>query len=126
MRAPVKGRVTSGFGSRVHPITGKRSFHNGVDIAVPIGTPVLAPENGRICEVWDHPKGGKCIAMKTTMGTRYGFAHLSQQSRKVGDLVFEGDTIALSGNTGASTGAHVHFTVKKGELWMDPARYFHF
>lgn len=126
MRAPVTGRVTSGFGKRVHPITKKESFHNGVDIAVPVGTEVVAPENGKIVEVWDHAKGGFCIAMRTTMGTRYGFAHLSKRIRKVGDIVFEGEVIALSGNTGASTGPHVHFTVKKNEQWVDPDKYFVF
>jgi len=126
MRAPVKGRITSGFGDRIHPITKKKSFHNGIDIAVPVGTPVLAPENGRITEVWDHLKGGVCLAMVSSSGTRYGFAHLSRRLRKINERVIEGEEIALSGTTGASTGPHLHFTVKKGGQWQDPDKYFIF
>lgn len=126
MRTPLKGRITSRYGSRVHPISGKRVFHNGVDISASVGSGIVAPENGKITEVWDHERGGVCLAMVSTMGTRYGFAHLSKRLRKIGDLVFEGEVIAESGNSGASTGPHLHFTVKKGAHWMDPERYFHF
>jgi len=126
MISPVKGRITGRFGNRIHPVTKTQSFHNGVDIAVAIGTPVLAPETGRVTEVWNHDKGGKCMAMVSQSGIRFGFAHLSEQLKKTGDSVNMGDTIALSGNTGASTGPHVHFTVKKNGSWVDPLKYFNF
>jgi murein DD-endopeptidase MepM/ murein hydrolase activator NlpD len=126
MKAPLRGRISSKFGSRVHPITGKASFHNGVDVAVPIGTDIVAPEAGKVTECWDHPKGGVCMAMMSDTGTRYGFAHLSKRLVNVGDLVKEGQHVAESGNTGGSTGPHLHFTVKKGGTWMDPTRYFNF
>jgi murein DD-endopeptidase MepM/ murein hydrolase activator NlpD len=126
MRPPVKGRISSRFGKRIHPISHKESFHNGVDIAVPVGTDIVAPENGKITEVWDHARGGLCIAMASTTGTRYGFAHLSKRMRKVGDRVFEGEAFAETGNSGSSTGPHVHFTVKKASSWVNPEDYFKF
>lgn len=126
MVSPVKGRITGRFGNRTHPITKIRSFHNGVDIAVPAGTAILAPEDGKVTEVWDHIKGGKSLAMVSSSGYRYGFAHLSKQLKKVGELVSEGETIALSGNTGSSTGPHLHFTVKQNGTLIDPMSIFKF
>jgi len=126
MITPVFGRISSKFGYRIHPITKKRTFHNGVDIAVPEGEPIMAPEKGKITEHWDHPKGGNCIAMVGESGRRYGFAHLSIRRFKIGQSIDEGNCIAMSGNTGASTGPHVHFTVKEGGQWVDPCKYFKF
>lgn len=124
---PMNGRITSRFGPRNHPITGKiGSFHNGIDIAAPIGTDIVAPDYGRISEVWTHEKGGKCMAMIGRTGIRFGFAHLDQQLKKVGDIVNMGDVIAKCGNTGASTGAHLHFTVKQNGNWVNPETYFKF
>ncbi len=123
---PVTGKITSKFGYRTHPITGKRSFHNGVDIALVMGSPIKAPEAGKVTEVWDHSRGGLCLAMLGSSGRRYGCAHLSAQLRKVGEFVNQGDVIARSGNSGASTGPHLHFTVKGGGNWIDPQFYFTF
>ena len=127
MIPPIKGKVTSKFGYRVHPVTKiKGSFHNGVDIAAPVGTIVVAPEDGRITEVWDNATGGKCIAMCSMDGKRYGFAHLNRQIAKLNQFVVAGEVIAESGNTGASTGPHVHFTVKINGSWVNPENYFKF
>lgn len=128
MKIPLRGRITSKFGNRIHPVTGvKVSFHNGVDIAAPVGSQIVAPSNGRITEIWDHPRGGKCLAMVGDNGIRYGFAHLSDNKLKnVGDQVNEGDIICKSGNTGASTGPHLHFTVKVNGQWEDPSKHFNF
>lgn len=126
MKEPVTGRISSRFGTRIHPITSVHSFHNGVDIAVPVGTTVVAPEYGLITEVWDHPKGGICMAMMSTSGRRYGFAHLSKRLVMKDTPVAEGDPIAETGSTGLSTGPHLHFTVKVGSHWKDPLNYFTF
>ena len=123
---PVKGKITSMFGSRTHPFGSIKSFHNGVDIALVVGTPIVAPEDGLITEVWVHAKGGKSLAMVGDSGKRYGFAHLSVQLKKEGDLVMQGEQIARSGNTGASTGPHVHLTVKLRNQWVNPTIYFTF
>jgi murein DD-endopeptidase MepM/ murein hydrolase activator NlpD len=123
---PLKGIITSRFGKRKHPVTGKQSFHNGVDISAPAGTHVQAPDSGRISEVWDHDTGGKCIAMVGRTGIRFGFAHLSNQLHSEGDIVNIGDVIAESGNSGSSTGPHLHFTVKVNGNWVNPETYFKF
>lgn len=124
---PLSGRITSRFGPRKHPITGKvGAFHNGIDISAPVGTDIVAPDSGRISEVWESSKGGKCMAMIGRTGIRFGFAHLDQQLRKVGEIVDRGDLIAKSGNSGASTGPHLHFTVKQNGNWVNPETYFKF
>lgn len=122
---PLKGKITSKFGSRRHPITGKQSFHNGVDIAVPVGTAIQAPADGVVTERWDHDRGGRCLAIECS-GIRFGFAHLCKRFVLTGDKVKAGETIAESGNTGASTGPHLHFTVKVNGAWVDPLKYFTF
>lgn len=123
---PVTGRITSKFGSRRHPITGIVTLHNGIDIACVAGTPVKAPEEGTVIQVWEHIKGGKCVAMVGKTCRRYGFAHLSGQLVTVGQQVTEGQVIARSGNTGQSTGPHLHFTVQENGYWRDPLNYFDF
>lgn len=123
---PVIGRISSGFGTRIHPVTGIKSFHTGVDIAVGIGTKIAAPDDGQITEYWDTEKGGKCLAMVSAAGVRYGFAHLSRRLVTKGTKVKAGQHIAESGNTGIGTGAHLHFTVKINNEWVDPRKYFSF
>lgn len=126
MTTPLTAPITSRFGKRKHPITGKLSFHNGVDIACPIGTPIVAPENCLVTESWDHPLGGKCLALLSSDGTRYGFAHLHRRLVRKDQTVPEGQPIALSGNTGRTTGPHLHFTVKILGTWQDPLKHFKF
>jgi murein DD-endopeptidase MepM/ murein hydrolase activator NlpD len=122
---PLNGKLTSKFGERTHPVTKiKGSFHNGIDIAAPVGTPVLAPADGKITEVWDNEKGGVCLAMETPDGIRFGFAHLSKRYASWSQEVKQGQQIAASGNTGASTGPHLHFTVKQNDEWIDPLTIF--
>lgn len=123
---PVIGKISSPFGKRKHPVTGVMSFHKGVDIACPAGTAVVAPADGKIHKLWTHPRGGMCLSMVTPDGIRYGFAHLENRLVKEGQDVKEGDVIALSGNTGHSTGPHLHFTVQVEGKWRDPLEYFDF
>jgi len=77
-------------------------------------------------QVWAHERGGLSMAMIGSDGRRYGFAHLSQQLAEQGKMVEEGEIIAKSGNTGASTGPHLHFTVKQNGRWVDPELLFKF
>ncbi len=121
---PIIGKITSYFGKRKHPVTGIESFHNGIDIACKTGTPVLAPEDGVIINLWDDEKGGKSLAMISYTGVRFGFAHLSKQIVSELDEVKEGQTIAFSGSTGRVTGPHLHFTVMRNGTYVDPLEYF--
>ncbi|NCB19774.1 MAG: M23 family metallopeptidase [Bacteroidia bacterium] len=114
-----EGRITSPFGIRVHPVTKQKgSFHNGIDIACSVGTEVLTPVDALVTAVYTHEAGGKTVIIKDLNSTdRYGFAHLSKQLVKVGQLVPKGSVIALSGNTGRSTGPHLHLTRAIGGKW---------
>lgn len=124
-------RVSSPFGQRVNPVTGKTSMHSGIDIACPQGTEVRAPCAGVIASVWQDEKSGGGLSL-TILGEegalRFGFAHLSEVRVAKGDQVERGQVVALSGGTpgtegaGRSTGPHLHVTVramKTGKL-IDP------
>lgn len=123
---PVIGKVSSRFGQRKHPVSKIESFHNGVDIGCPAGTNIIAPADGKILRVWTHPKGGLSLSMMTLDGIRYGFAHLHSVKVKRVQLVKEGEVIALTGNSGITTGPHLHFTVQKNGVFTDPLLDFDF
>lgn len=116
------GRISSHFGSRRHPSTGKRSFHNGVDVALPIGTPVRAPGDGVVSMVATHPSGGLQVALIHQECARTGYAHLSSVCVSEGDTVRAGQVVAYSGNSGKTTGPHLHLTLQSpiGQ-WIDPS-----
>lgn len=117
-----QGRIASRFGWRIHPVTGEKHFHNGIDIVMPIGTPIYAPDDGVIRDVYFNNIGGKQLLLDTD-NYIFGFAHLSEVFVKKGQRVNKGDLIARSGNTGRTTGAHLHFTVadKKTGKHIDPS-----
>lgn len=132
MRQPIKGRISSGFGKRDHPVTGVKSFHNGVDIPAAIGTEIVSPWDGVVIKSDSTPedtadKGGLEVKIKHTNGFTTGYAHLSHSLVKVDQRVKEGEVIAKTGNTGIGTGAHLHLTLRNaaGEL-VDPAKSFTF
>lgn len=114
----IQGNITSPFGDRIHPVTRTKTFHNGIDIACPIGTEILSPLTGEIKDTYDHPAGGKTLIIGDN-DTRIGFCHLSRIYFPVGTKITKGSIIALSGNTGKSTGPHCHFTVKTGGKWKN-------
>lgn len=113
-RYPFEGsyRLSSSFNpQRKHPVTGRISPHNGTDFAMPIGTSVIAPANGRVERVANHPAAGRYIVVRHDNGYRTRYLHLSQPLVSQGDRVVMGERIALSGNTGRSTGPHLHYEV---------------
>ena len=113
-RYPFEGsyRLSSNFNpQRKHPVTGRISPHNGTDFAMPIGTSVIAPANGRVERVANHPAAGRYIVVRHDNGYRTRYLHLSQPLVSQGDRVAMGERIALSGNTGRSTGPHLHYEV---------------
>lgn len=120
---PAYGFETSGFGYRISPFTGHKQFHEGLDIANRTGTPVIAPANGLV--VFTGRKGGfgKLIIIDHGHGitTRYG--HLAKILVKVGQRVKRGEKIAEIGNTGRSTGPHLHYEVRLNGVPVNPKRY---
>ncbi len=127
MIVPLKGRVTGKFGPRKHPITGVIGFHNGTDISAEKGTIIVAPADGVVTKIWDHPAGGLSLAIESDTRVRFGFAHLNKRLvNKVGQRVKAGEAIAEVGNTGKSTGAHLHLTVSINGNFVDPQKYFDF
>lgn len=109
---PVVAKITSKFGYRTDPKTGKQNaFHNGIDLAVPLGTEIKSPMPGVVDAITSGGDGGNQIILKHDNGYKTGYAHLSKQLVKKGDKIKQGDIIGLSGNTGKSTGPHLHFTL---------------
>ena len=115
-------RINSRFGNRIHPVSGKKAMHRGIDLKMPIGTPVYATADG-IVEAAGKEKNsgfGNIIRIQHGFGFRTYFAHLSKVQVQSGQYVQKGQQIGLSGNTGRSTGPHLHYEVRR--LWsaLDP------
>jgi murein DD-endopeptidase MepM/ murein hydrolase activator NlpD len=119
------GKITSRFGNRKHPITNIISFHNGIDIAAPSGTAILAPFSGKVINTYTHSTGGQSMIIQTDDGYLTGYAHLKNYAVKKGDTVKRGQKIAEVGSTGAVTGPHLHFTVSDLKAnKIDPELFF--
>ncbi len=119
-RWPVRGYITSWYSWRRDPFTGKNSFHNGIDIGVPSGTPVAAGMEGSVSEASYSPIMGNYVMLRHPGGWQTLYAHLSSISVKKGQYVARGNRVGLSGNTGYSTGPHLHFTVYKNGKLVNP------
>ena len=119
---PVKNaRISSGYGYRIHPITGKKKFHRGQDFAVKRGTKIYAPADGAIEVVRASKEGsGNFIRIFHTYGFSSSYSHLSKFAVKRGDFVKKGDLIGYSGNTGISSGPHLHYEVRFVGRSLDP------
>lgn len=120
---PVKGWFTSKFGYRVSPFTGRPVMHNGLDIAASPGAPIMAPADGVVSFAGYDSGYGKLVSIDHGYGviTRYG--HTSQLFVEVGQKVKLGDVIAAVGNTGRSTGPHLHYEVRVNNIPVDPSNY---
>ena len=120
---PVRGTVTSGFGIRVHPITGESRVHEGVDVAAAYGTPVVAAGAGTVTYAGAMGGYGQVVTVDhgSQMQTRY--AHLASINVTSGERVVAGEQIGAVGSTGLSTGPHLHFEVRVGGVAQDPARF---
>lgn len=123
--APVaNATVTSGFGPRIDPIKGGRANHEGIDFAAPAGSPVLASAAGKVKAVSKEAGGyGVMVEIEHPNGYVTRYAHLSEADVKVGQQVNAGDPVAKVGNTGKSTGPHLHFEVRKGDKAVDPVAF---
>ncbi|PTX16948.1 Murein DD-endopeptidase MepM and murein hydrolase activator NlpD, contain LysM domain [Halanaerobium congolense] len=120
---PVNGRITSNFGWRNHPIKKTRLFHNGLDIAVPSGTPVKAAAAGEVVHSGWMNGFGYTVIVDHGRGVETLYAHNSKVSVAKGSMVNKGQQVALSGNTGLSTGPHLHFGVLQNEKPLNPKNY---
>ena len=120
---PTYGRISDKFGWRRHPITKKRTFHNGLDLANKSGTAIYATADGVIKSVGRKKLMGRYIQISHKFGYKTKYGHLSKILVKKGDTVKRGEIIALMGNTGRSTGAHLHYEVLRYNKNRNPAKY---
>jgi murein DD-endopeptidase MepM/ murein hydrolase activator NlpD len=120
---PVKGWVTSGFGMRKSPFTGRKTMHSGIDIATKTGTPIAAPADGIVA--FSGLKGGygRVLVIDHGYGYTTFYGHCSSLEKKVGEKVKRGDVVARVGNSGRSTGPHLHYEVRVNGVATNPSKY---
>lgn len=120
---PARGIFTSGYGYRLDPITGRRAFHNGVDISAPPGKSVYATADGVVTRAGRNGSLGRAVYLAHGFGlsTRYG--HLSEITVEPGQRVKRGDLLGYVGNSGRTTGYHVHYEVREDSRPKNPMEY---
>lgn len=119
-----EGRTSSGFGTRKDPFNSRRmEFHKGIDIACPSGSRVHASRSGRVSFCGYLDGYGNVVILEHEFGYQSYYGHLSRGLVKPGDMVKPGQLIAYSGNTGRSTGPHLHFEIRKNGRSMNPLTY---
>jgi len=125
MAWPVLGPVTSEFGNRYHPITGRYTMHNGIDIGAPSGTPIHAAADGIVYFAgWNNGGYGNLIMIDNGSGIVTMYAHLSGFASSSNQIVYRGDIIGYVGSTGNSTGPHLHFEVRVNGTPQNPRGWF--
>ena len=120
---PTGGWMTSRFGHRVSPFTGRKELHKGVDIANRKGTAILATANGIVSFAGKKGPMGNVVVIDHGHGMITRYAHLSEALKKQGDTVKRGDIIAQMGNSGRSTGPHLHYEVHLNGVPVNPVTY---
>jgi murein DD-endopeptidase MepM/ murein hydrolase activator NlpD len=120
---PTTGWVTSRFGKRVSPFTGRKEFHKALDIATSKGTPIVAPADGVVSWVGRKRLFGRMLVINHGHGMMTRFAHLHKAYKKVGEKVKRGDKIAAVGATGRTTGPHLHYEVHLNGVPVNPEKY---
>lgn len=114
------GYVTSPYGYRIHPITGEKNLHRGMDIGVASGTPIKAIQDGRVVSAGNAGDYGLCVVIEGEDGYQSRYAHCSSLSVSAGQEVKRGDEIAKVGSTGNSTGPHLHLEVTHNGEYLNP------
>ena len=117
------GRLSSGFGKRNRPTKGASNYHRGVDWATPSGTAVFPSSSGTVTRAGWGSGYGYCVYIKHPDGKETRYGHLSKILVSVGQNVDQSTKIAYSGNTGVSTGPHLHFEILVGGTQVDPLPY---
>jgi len=120
---PVMGQITSGFGYRTSPITGKREFHLALDIAASEGTKIGAFADGVVEYIGESKEFGLYLKLNHANNVSTFYAHCSKLLVQKGERVSCGQTVALVGSTGNATGAHLHLTILKDNIRLDPHYY---
>lgn len=115
-------RITSPYGERIHPVTGRRSVHRGIDFAATIGTTVFSPASGTVAAVWTDATCGNGLRITHSDGYETVYCHLSQSLVKQGEHVDAGCSVAKTGNSGRTTGPHLHYGIKYNGQYIDPTK----
>ncbi|MRJ01909.1 MAG: peptidoglycan DD-metalloendopeptidase family protein [Epsilonproteobacteria bacterium] len=116
-------RVSAPFGYRLHPIYQKKMFHFGIDLVAPIGTPIYAPADGVVFFRGVKSGYGKFLLLNHPFGFSTAYGHLSRIVVRQGEFVQKGELIAYVGNTGRTTGPHLHYEVRYLSYWLDPSKF---
>ncbi len=123
---PVQGRITGSFGERIDPFNGEGAFHRGVDISSEVGSRVIAPADG-VVEFSDLMNGyGRTVVIDHGNGISTLYGHLSGFAVSPGQLIHRGDTLGFVGQTGRSTGPHLHYEVRIFNTPVNPHKYLRF
>lgn len=120
MGMPVAGRVSSGFGQRFHPVLGNRRMHNGIDLAAPMGAPIVAAASGRVVAAGWHGGYGRRVAIAHEDGIKTTYSHMGAIVAASGSNVRQGQVIGYVGSSGLSTGPHLHYEVYRNGRLVDP------
>jgi len=120
---PVPGRITSAYGRRINPISGREEFHRAIDLSAPEGTPILATADGIVSFSGWNGGGGNVIVIEHGHGYSTYYAHNQRNAVQVEQLVKRGDLIGYAGATGRATGSHVHYEIWKNDRAVNPKKY---
>jgi murein DD-endopeptidase MepM/ murein hydrolase activator NlpD len=120
---PVYGRIRSKFGWRIHPLTGKRRFHKGIDIPCWSGAPIKSSADGVIKYAGWSGTFGRVVIIDHSFGYRTIYAHASQLLVRKGEYIKKGQIIAQVGTSGLSTGSHVHYEIRRWDKAVNPKTY---
>ena len=120
---PCQGYISSHFGRRKDPFTGKPAFHTGIDIVGYPGTPVKATADGKVIYAGNHSGYGKVVVIRHGFGYSTLYGHLKKIEVRAGQKVKRGQIIGYLGNTGRSTGPHLHYEVRRYGRYLNPSRY---
>jgi murein DD-endopeptidase MepM/ murein hydrolase activator NlpD len=120
---PTRGWVTSDFGTRLDPYSAERKMHQGLDIATPHGQPVYSPSDGTVVFTRTEGGYGKVLVVDHGYGVKTRYGHLSEIHVRLGDRIKRGDKVASVGNTGRSTGPHLHYEVRVNGIPENPRKF---
>ena len=122
-RWPVRGQVNSGYGSRTSPWSANSEFHSGLDISARVGTPVKSPAPGTVVFAGVNAEYGQTLIIEHGNETKSLYGHLSKLNVAVNQKVQRGDVVALTGNTGRSSGPHLHYEIRIKDQSVNPTSY---